>query len=129
MRVSLTQRLEIVQAVCAGNIDKRQAAQLLGCTRRTIDNYCYRFQTSGEAGLKDGRHSNFFKLTAKDRERIIALKTADRWRSARNIVDKLHLSVNEATVWRVCKQANLSRQNVQRVKVSSNISLFAFFNG
>jgi|GEM_PF-1483045 len=116
MRISLAQRLEIVQAVCVGKLNKRQAAQLLGCTTRTIDNYCQRYSTQGEVGLKDGRHSNFFKLTAKDRERIIALKTADRWRSARNIVDKLQLGVSEATVWRICKQANLARQNVQRVK-------------
>ncbi len=116
MKKPLFKRIEVMEALLAEMITKKQAAEVLDCTVRTVENYQRRYQERGEEGLRDRRHSNFFRLTAQDRGRIIALKKTDPWRSARNIANKLSLPVHEVTVWRVCKQANLTRQNVARVK-------------
>jgi transposase len=116
MKKSLSKRIEVIRALSLGKMSKQQAAEMLECSLRTIDNYLRRYQEGGETALQDKRHSNYYRLSAQDRERIITLKKADRWRSARNIVDKLKLPVHEITVWRICKQANLIKENVERVK-------------
>lgn len=116
MKKPLSKRAEVIKSLVAGAITRNQAAELLVCTHRTIDNYRRRYVASGEDGLRDKRRSNYARLTPQDKERIIALKKADRWRSSRNIATKLNLPVHEITVWRVCKKANLIRENVERVK-------------
>jgi len=116
MKKRLIKRIEIIQSLVSSTITKHQAAELLDCTARTIENYKRRYKLQGEVGLRDRRRSNFSRLTPQDRQRIIALKKADRWRSARNIVDKLGLPVHEITVWRICKKENLVRENIRRVK-------------
>lgn len=116
MKKTLSQKVEVIQEVSTGQISKHQAAVLLNCTVRTIHNYHQRYLNQGEQGLSDRRRSNYFRLSSRDKDRIIALKKTDRWRSARNIVDKLGLNVHEVTVWRILHQAHLGRENVARVK-------------
>lgn len=116
MKKPLSQRIEVISTFSEGKITKQQAAKLLACTKRTIENYSKRFQEEGIAGLQDRRRSNYSRLNAQDRRRIINLKKADRWRSARNIVDKLGLQVHEVTVWRILREANLGKENIERVK-------------
>lgn len=55
-------------------------------------------------------------MSQQQKKEIIDLKKQGRWRSARNIRDKLSLSVHESTVWRILKSENLTKQNLKRVK-------------
>lgn len=116
MKKPIKQRQEVIQSLLSGEIDTQKATVLLGCSRRSIERYKKAFLTTGPEGLKDHRHSNHFKLSNDDRKRIITWKERDRWRSARNIRDKLELSVHETTVWRILQEKGLTRENIKRVK-------------
>lgn len=116
MKKPIKKREEVLLAFLNGEVDKQKAADLLGCTNRTIENYRNSYRQKGNAGLVDHRHSNYRKLTENDRTRIKQLKDKDRWRSGRNIRDELGLAVTETTVGNVLRAAGLSKQNLKRVK-------------
>jgi len=116
MKKPIKERVAVVRTFIQGKIDKQKAAEVLGCTTRTIENYRQAFLTQGGEGLIDHRHNNFIKVSAERNNQIINLKKKDPWRSARNIRDKLNLPLHETTVWRVLKRAGLVRENVRRVK-------------
>jgi transposase len=116
MKRPIEKREEVIKAFLKDEISKQKAADLLACSTRTIERYRNQFIAAGKQGLVDHRHGNNIKLTDKQKDNIIALKRKDRWRSARNIRDKLNLPVHESTIWRVLKANNLIRQNIKRVK-------------
>lgn len=116
MKKPIEQRQAVIVALLKGRISKQKAAEILGCTTRTIENYQRLFKERGKEGLVDHRHSNFYKLTPKDRQDVVNLKQKDSWRSARNIRDHLSLPVTEVPVWKILSQAGLMRQNLKRVK-------------
>lgn len=116
MKKPIEDREQIMLSFLSGEISKQKAAELLGCTTRTIENYRCDYRQQGKEGLVDHRHSNNRKLSQHDRERIIALKKRDRWRSGRNIRDELSLPVSEITVGNVLRATGLSHQNLKRVK-------------
>lgn len=116
MKKPIEQRYQVMNAFLRNEFDKKQAADILGCTTRTVENYRKALREKGKEGLIDHRRSNHHKLTLSQRQEIIQIKKKDRWRSARNIRDKLNLPVHEATVWRVVKAAGLSKENVKGVK-------------
>lgn len=116
MKQPIDKRQEVILAFLAGEISKAKAAELLGCTVRTIDNHRDAYRKSGKDGLADHRRSNNYKLSVEQKARIIMFKERDRWRSARNIRDKLKLSVSEHQVQRIIVKAGLSKQNIKRVK-------------
>lgn len=109
-------RKRIIVAFLRKEINKYQAAGLLGCHPRTVKNYQKRYSRLGTEGLVDHRHSNNQLLSQSQKKAIIDLKTQERWRSARNIKDYLKLKVHKHTVWKVLKTAGLGRQNIKRVK-------------
>jgi len=116
MKKPIEDRQTVLLSFLAGEITKRKAATLLGCTIRTIENYRKSYKTNGVDGLRDHRKSNHYKLSSKQREDILALKGKDRWRSARNIRDELKLSVSEQQVQRIIVAKGLHRENLKRVK-------------
>lgn len=116
MKKPVEQRQEVIQALLLGEITNAKAAGLLACSRRSIFRYRQAFLTQGAVGLKDHRHSNYHKLKAEDRLRIIQLKEKDRWRSARNIRDELGLPVSEQQTLRILAKAGLTKQNTLRIK-------------
>lgn len=116
MKKPIAQRCEVIKNLLSRDITIHKAATLLGCSKRSIERYRAAFLVLGQAGLTDHRHSNYYKLSKADTERIIALKIRDRWRSGRNIRDELKLSVSEITVGNVLRAAGLSKQNLTRVK-------------
>lgn len=115
-RVRQRRKEKIIRALLANEIEIQQATNLLNCSRRSVERYRKAFLAKGAEGLSDHRHSNNLKLKPIQIQEIINLKGKDRWRSARNVRDKLNLPVHETTVWRVFKAAGLSRENVKRVK-------------
>jgi len=116
MKKPIEQRREVIQNLLNAVITVKQAMLLLSCSRRTIERYRKAFVEKADEGLKDHRHSNNYKLYQKQRDEIIQLKKTDRWRSARNIRDKLKLSVSEIAVGNILRGQGLTRENNKRVK-------------
>jgi transposase len=116
MKRPIEERQTVLLSFLAGEISKEQAASLLGCSKRTIEIYRKNYKKNGREGLIDHRHSNYHKLSEKQREKIIALKEQDRWRSGRNVRDHLKLPVHRRTINALFQQAGLARENTQRVK-------------
>jgi transposase len=116
MKKPIAQREEIVSAFVKQKIDKTTAANLLGCTKRTLENYVKNYIVYKTNGLVDHRRSNNKKLTSQQIEKIIKTKNDDRWRSPRNIRDFLELDVHSRTVWKILQKNGLGRENLKRVK-------------
>lgn len=116
MKRPITVREQVVISLIKQEIGKDVAAQLLGCTTKTIANYVKQYLVYQTAGLTDHRHSNYRKLSASAIDRIVSVKEADRWRSARNIRDLLNLPVCPRAVWHVLADHGLARQNLKRIK-------------
>jgi len=116
MKKPITEREQIVSAFVKQEIGKDTAAQLLGCTKRTLETYVKQYLVWSTAGLVDHRKSNNRKLTDMQIAAIVKTKTVDEWRSPRNIRDYLSLPVTAATVWRILVVHGLNRENLKRVK-------------
>lgn len=116
MKYPLEKRVEVIQGYLKDEVSKEQAANLLGCSIRTIERQTTAFIAFGKAGLRDNRHSNNHKLTQEQKDAVIALKKKDRWRSGRNIRDKLKLSVNRKTINNIFHSEGLAKENTKRVK-------------
>lgn len=116
MKKPIIERIEVMQAYVKNEISKQQAANLLGCSLRSIERYTKAFIAFGPEGLKDNRHSNNHKLSPTQRETIIQLKENDRWRSGRNVRDHLKLSVSRKTINNIFRQEGLAKENIKRVK-------------
>lgn len=116
MKYPLEKRLEVIQAYVRQEISKQQAATLLSCSLRTIKRHTNAFIIFGKEGLTDNRHSNNYKLTERQKDAVIALKKRDRWRSGRNVRDKLKLSVHRKTINNIFRSHGLSKENTKRVK-------------
>lgn len=119
MRKPIESKVETLLEFLGGKISKKKAADLLGCSSRTIENYRRKYLLEGRDGLIDRRHSNNVKnvkIFPEARGKIAKLKSVDPWRSARNIRDELELKVTEQQVERVIVKAGLGRQNLKRVK-------------
>lgn len=116
MKYPLEKRKEIIQAYVHNEISKQTAGEMLGCSNRTIERYVKALIAFGPDGLKDNRHSNNYKLSDQQKKEIIQLKQNDRWRSGRNIRDRLKLSVNRKTINNIFRKEGLTKENVKRVK-------------
>lgn len=116
MKYPLEKRVEVIQAHLKNAISKQIAADLLGCSIRTIERHTKAFIVFGFEGLRDNRSSNNYKLTDKQKEAVIELKKKDRWRSGRNIRDHLKLSVHRRTINSIFQEEGLARENTKRVK-------------
>lgn len=116
MKRPVEKRQEILLAFLSGEINKQQAADLLCCTKRTVENYRNAYRKEGIDGLKDNRHSNYHKLTQEQKDAVITLKKKDRWRSGRNVRDKLKLPVSRKTINNIFRSEGLSKENNKRVK-------------
>ena len=116
MKKPITEREQIVSAFVKQEIGKDTAAQLLGCTKRTLETYVKGYLVFKTAGLVDHRTSNNHKLSLSQVDRIVSLKKVEQWRSARNIRDYLNIAVHERTVWKILVAHGLARVNLKRVK-------------
>ena len=116
MKKPITEREQIVSSFVKKEIGKDTAAQLLGCTKRTLETYVKGYLVYKTAGLVDHRRSNNRKLTPSQIDSIVRTKIVDRWRSPRNIRDFLDLPVHTRTVWEILRSHGLTRENLKRVK-------------
>jgi len=67
MKKPITEREQIVSSFVKKEIGKDTAAQLLGCTKRTLETYVKGYLVYKTAGLVDHRRSNNRKLTPSQR--------------------------------------------------------------
>jgi transposase len=109
-------KTEVIRRLVRNNIDRESSARILKVSKKTVSRYKKRFLLKGPDGLEDKRGGNNRKLTVKEKNEIVAVKTKDVWRSARNIRDKLSLPVHSKTVRRVILKAGLGKQNKKQVK-------------
>ena len=116
MKRPIADREQIVSAFVKREMGKDTAANLLGCTKRTLETYVKQFVVYKTAGLVDHRRSNNRKLTEAQKATILQLKRTDPWRSPRNIRDHLALPVGSITIWRLLVAQGLTRENLKRVK-------------
>lgn len=116
MKKPIAIRQKVIYQFSRKKISEQKAAQLLACSTRTIERFLLKFQSLGKKGLIDHRHSNNIKLNEKDKAKILKLKSDDRWRSARNIIDELGIKISETTVGNLFRKGGLSRENIERVK-------------
>lgn len=116
MKYPVGKRTEVIQAYVKNEISKQIAAGLLGCSIRTIERHTTAFIAFGKEGLTDHRHSNNYKLTPEQKETVVSLKRQDRWRSGRNIRDKLKLPVHRKTINNIFRSEGLCKENNKRVK-------------
>ncbi len=116
MKRPIAERKQIVSSFVKREIGKEQAAQLLGCTKRTLQTYVAAYLAFGASGLVDHRSSNRRILTPSQIAAVIALKKTEGWRSPRNIRDYLDLPVHARTVWNILVHRGLTRANLKRVK-------------
>lgn len=116
MKKPIAIRVQVIASLVKNELNTQEAANLLGCTKRSISTYLRQYLISGSAGLVDHRHSNNLKLSPKVREVVLKVKREAEWRSPRNIRDVLGLPVHETTVWRLLAKAGLSHVNLKRVK-------------
>lgn len=114
MKVLYSTKISVIQDLLKKRVSPKEASQQLDCSLRTIQRYQKRLIELGPEGLKDNRHSNYRKLTIKQKILIREKKEDGPWRSARWIKDHLVLSVCPMTVWRVL--GDLNHLNVEQVK-------------
>jgi len=103
-----------ITAVLKGGLEKTEAVKLLSVSQRTIRRYLVKAINEGVESLQETRGGNHRKLTLFQIKQIKQLKKTGPWRSARWIKDKLNLSVDSVTVWRIL--GNLNRLNYEQVK-------------
>lgn len=116
MKQPIEKKKEVIIALLQNKIDRKTAAKILDCSLRSVRRYKKDYLEKGDAGLKDKRHSNYQKITPAIKKQLEDLKKKDRWRSARNIRDKLNAKVHKRTVELLFKKAGLSKENKIQVK-------------
>jgi transposase len=87
-----------VRDVINGRLRRRDAAEILGVSLRTVHSYVKKYMNEGQEGLIDHRRGHFQKLNPEQEIRIVACKTERPYRSARWIRDWLKLPVSPEAV-------------------------------
>ena len=116
-RQDLSFKQEIVKRLIKGKLDRKEACNLLGCSSKTITRYLDKAAKGGLDALKDGRHSNYSKLTPKQLLGVIKEKKDGGWRSARKVLEITNIaSVSTRRVQQIWVEHGLNQLNVERLK-------------
>lgn len=116
-RKELTFKKEVVGKVIKGRLDRIEACQILGCTDRTLRNYLAKVSKGGLNALKDGRHSNNYKLSPKQLLGVLDAKEKGHWRSARKVLEKTNIqTITTRRVQQIWVEHGLNQLNVERLK-------------
>lgn len=89
----------------------------MGCRIQTIYRLLEKVSQDGLIALKDGRHSNNYKLTPKQQLEVIQKKKEGSWRSARKVLELTNItSVSTRRVEQLWVKHGLNELNVERLK-------------
>lgn len=114
---SLEFKQKIITQVLKGKISKTEAAETLECRLQTIYRLEVKVRLHGLEVLKDGRHSNYYKLTPKQFSEVINKKKEGIWRSARKVLEITNISsVTPRRVRQIWAEYGLNQVNVERLK-------------
>lgn len=114
---SLEFKQEVVRRLLKGRLTTKEACEQLGCVRQTIYRYLEKIAAGGLVALKDGRHSNNYKLTPKQYSLIIKEKRDFEWRSARKVLEVTNISqVTQRWIQKIWVKEGLNRVNLERLK-------------
>lgn len=117
IRQSLDFKQQTITKLLKGKITAKEAADLLGCQRLTIYRYINKVTKNGLEALKDNRHSNNCKLTAKQLLDVIQKKKQGSWRSARKVLEITNISsVTPRRVRQIWVEQGLNEVNIERLK-------------
>ncbi len=117
IKISLNVKQDVLRKLLKRKITKTEAAKLLGCKVQTIYNYLAKTTQGGLDALKDGRHSNNYKLTSAELSQIISFKKHGTWRSARKVLEITNISsVTPRRVRQIWVEYGLNQLNVERLK-------------
>lgn len=117
IKQSLEFKKQVIGKLLKGRISPTEAAQELSCSRQTIYNYLEKTVNGGLDSLKDGRHSNNYKLTPKQLSMLLKTKEDGHWRSARKTLEVTNIqSVTSRRVQQIWAEHGLNQLNVERLK-------------
>lgn len=117
IRQSLDFKQQTIAKLLKGKITTKEAAGLLGCQKITVYRYINKVTKNGLEALKDGRHSNNFKLTNKQLLDILQQKKDGPWRSARKVLEITSISkVGKRRVQQIWVENGLNEVNIERLK-------------
>lgn len=97
---------KVTKMVTDGKLSRREAADLLEASIRTIHNYVKKYEKQGQEGLVDHRGGNYCKLSPQTIQQIIACKSQRPQRSARWIRDWLKLDVSVEAIRQILVKHN-----------------------
>lgn len=117
LRKELSFKQDIIGRLFKGKINRKEAEQLLNCSKKTIVRYIARAGKGGLEALRDKRHSNNHKLSLKQEKDLVKIKQEGRWRSARKALELTGIiSVKPRQVQRLWVKHNLHQENIERLK-------------
>lgn len=116
-KLNLEVKQQIIAKLLKRKITVKEASNQLGCKRQTIYNYLNKAARGGLAALKDGRHSNNYKLTPKQISEVLRKKEQGSWRSARKALEITNIqSISERRVQQIWAEHGLNHPNLERLK-------------
>lgn len=108
---------KIISQILKGKLSKKEAAAILDCKLQTVYRLEAKVRVHGLESLKDGRHSNNYKLTSKQLSEVIKKKQEGSWRSARKVLEIINISsVTPRRVRQIWAEHGLNQVNVDRLK-------------
>lgn len=117
IRQSLEIKKQVIGKLLKRKITIKEASDLLDCKRQTIYNYLAKVASGGLESLKDGRHSNNYKLSSGELSKVISFKKHGHWRSARKVLEITNISsVTTRRVRQIWVEHGLNKLNVERLK-------------
>lgn len=117
IKQSLEFKKQVIGKLLKRKITIKDACGLLDCKRQTIYNYLSRVMSGGLESLKDGRHSNNYKLSSGELSKVISFKKHGHWRSARKVLEITNISkVTPRRVRQIWVEYGLNKLNVERLK-------------
>lgn len=117
IKQNLDFKKQVIGKLLKGKFSTKEAAELLGCKRLTIYRYRNKAVKEGLNSLKDGRHSNNYKLSSTELSKVISFKKHGYWRSARKVLEITNISsVTPRRVRQIWVEYGLSKLNVERLK-------------
>lgn len=117
IKQALELKQQIIIKLLKGKLRTKEAAELLGCKRLTVYRYRNKAVKDGLSSLKDGRHSNNYKLTSQELSKVISFKKQGHWRSARKVLEITSItSVTPRRVRQIWVEYGLNKLNVERLK-------------
>jgi len=116
-KLELENKKLTIGRVLKRKITPTQAAKELSCSRQTIYNYLKKSVKDGLGALRDGRHSNFCKITLGQRSEIISRKREKSFRSARKVLELTGIKqITQRRVNQIFVEEGLSHLNIERLK-------------